>query len=145
MFTYEPETRLYWFNPHTLELDGEYKLIGAILGLAIYNGVILDVHLPVGIGLLCDGVLLQQRGSERQTRDGNYQIASRFFMHRVRYGVRGRVLRSFSGWLCHYRIRFGFLLSPPSPCDVAQLVVYKKLLQKPVGLADVEGLSPVCL
>ncbi|KAJ4457650.1 putative Ubiquitin-protein ligase E3A [Paratrimastix pyriformis] len=46
MFTAE-ETRLFWFNPDTLELDGEYKLIGAILGLAIYNGVILDVHLPL--------------------------------------------------------------------------------------------------
>jgi len=45
MFTYNPETRLYWFNMNSTDYV-EYQLIGVILGLAIYNGVILDLHFP---------------------------------------------------------------------------------------------------
>ena len=36
------DTRTYWFNPASLvlggELEVEYALVGALLGLAIYNG-----------------------------------------------------------------------------------------------------------
>lgn len=45
MFTLDPETRRYWFSPNSTEFR-EFELIGTILGLAVYNGVILDVHLP---------------------------------------------------------------------------------------------------
>jgi hypothetical protein len=34
-------------HPHSLESDLEFQLVGAVLGLAIYNGVILDVHFPL--------------------------------------------------------------------------------------------------
>lgn len=47
MFSYDEETRRVWFNPFSLETEKQYQLIGMILGLAIYNGVILDLHLPV--------------------------------------------------------------------------------------------------
>lgn len=76
MFSYDEETRRVWFNPSSLETEKQYQLIGMvrmhtkhahaqvtshirthespdnvivgqILGLAIYNGVILDLHLPV--------------------------------------------------------------------------------------------------
>ncbi|KAH9314061.1 hypothetical protein KI387_022688, partial [Taxus chinensis] len=49
MFTYSEDTRNFWFNPNSMESDHEFWLVGAILGLAIYNGVILDVHFPAVI------------------------------------------------------------------------------------------------
>jgi ubiquitin-protein ligase E3 A len=45
MFTYNTETRNYWFNNNSTDFL-EYQLIGNLLALAIYNGVILDVHFP---------------------------------------------------------------------------------------------------
>jgi len=45
MFILNTSTRTYWFNCGSTDFE-EYKLIGTILGLAIYNGVILDVHFP---------------------------------------------------------------------------------------------------
>eukprot|EP00761_Pharyngomonas_kirbyi_P013978 gb/GECH01014008.1/.p1 GENE.gb/GECH01014008.1/~~gb/GECH01014008.1/.p1 ORF type:complete len:721 (+),score=180.72 gb/GECH01014008.1/:1-2163(+) len=47
MFTYNEDTRTFWFNPNSFETEGEFKLIGIIIGLAIYNQVILDVHFPL--------------------------------------------------------------------------------------------------
>lgn len=47
MFTYDDETKLFWFNSSSLENDGQYNLVGLILGLAIYNYCILDVHFPM--------------------------------------------------------------------------------------------------
>ena len=49
MFQYYEDTRLYWFNPDTLAQAEEFELIGIVLGLAIYNSNILDVHLPLTI------------------------------------------------------------------------------------------------
>lgn len=46
MFTYNEESRVFWFNPGTLESSVEFELIGIVLGLAIYNAVILDVRFP---------------------------------------------------------------------------------------------------
>ncbi len=46
MFNYNEETRTFWFNPETFEPPIKFELIGFILGLALYNLVILDVHLP---------------------------------------------------------------------------------------------------
>jgi ubiquitin-protein ligase E3 A len=45
MFILEQETRSYYFRSLSNELR-EFELIGTILGLAIYNGVILDIHFP---------------------------------------------------------------------------------------------------
>ena len=43
----DEETRSLWFNPSAAEdLDREYTLIGMLLGLAIYNSVILDIQFP---------------------------------------------------------------------------------------------------
>lgn len=47
MFVYNEETRSYWFNRNSLENDSEFRLIGLLLGLAIYNDVILDIHFPL--------------------------------------------------------------------------------------------------
>ncbi|KAJ5078185.1 e3 ubiquitin-protein ligase hectd2-related [Anaeramoeba ignava] len=47
MFTYDEKTHLHFFNKNTLESEPEFFLIGAVLGLAIYNQVILDIHFPL--------------------------------------------------------------------------------------------------
>lgn len=47
MFTYDENTKLFWFNPSSLETEGQFTLIGIVLGLAIYNNCILDVHFPM--------------------------------------------------------------------------------------------------
>ena len=49
MFSYLPETRTYWFNQVSMEPDINFRLVGILLGLAIYNSVILDIHLPMVI------------------------------------------------------------------------------------------------
>ena len=46
MFKYMENTRTFWFSHLSIELESEYKLVGSVLGLAIYNGVILDLHFP---------------------------------------------------------------------------------------------------
>ena len=47
MFTYNQETETVWFNPTSFESDAQFKLIGILLGLAIYNNIILDIHFPM--------------------------------------------------------------------------------------------------
>jgi ubiquitin-protein ligase E3 A len=41
------EDRALWINSASLETDREYELVGILFGLAIYNGVILDVQFPM--------------------------------------------------------------------------------------------------
>ncbi|XP_076446588.1 ubiquitin-protein ligase E3A-like isoform X2 [Babylonia areolata] len=47
MFTFNEETRQFWFNPLSFETVSQFTLIGIVLGLAIYNSCILDVRLPM--------------------------------------------------------------------------------------------------
>uniref|UniRef100_A0A8D0L5A7 HECT-type E3 ubiquitin transferase n=1 Tax=Sphenodon punctatus TaxID=8508 RepID=A0A8D0L5A7_SPHPU len=47
MFTYDESTKLFWFNTSSFETEGQFTLIGIVLGLAIYNNCILDVHFPM--------------------------------------------------------------------------------------------------
>ncbi|GAX80909.1 hypothetical protein CEUSTIGMA_g8344.t1 [Chlamydomonas eustigma] len=47
MFIYNEETRTFWFNAASLESTVEFQLVGIVMGLAIYNGIILDVHFPL--------------------------------------------------------------------------------------------------
>ena len=44
MFTTQEDTQMTWFNPTSFESDAHFTLIGIVLGLAIYNNVILDVR-----------------------------------------------------------------------------------------------------
>ncbi|GAM17800.1 hypothetical protein SAMD00019534_009750, partial [Acytostelium subglobosum LB1] len=46
MFIYNDKLRTWWFNPNSLD-KLEFELIGIILGLALYNNIILDVHFPL--------------------------------------------------------------------------------------------------
>ena len=47
LFTYNEKTRLHWFNPASFETEHQFRLIGLLFGLAIYNNIILDVHFPM--------------------------------------------------------------------------------------------------
>ncbi|XP_076347770.1 ubiquitin-protein ligase E3A-like [Tachypleus tridentatus] len=71
MFTLNQETETYWFNPTSFESDAQFTLIGIILGLAIYNNVILDVHFP----MVLYRKLLGKRGSFHDLYDWNPDLA----------------------------------------------------------------------
>ena len=46
------ESRLYWFTPNPAQdrdSTAEFRLAGLLLGLAVYNSVILDLHLPLAL------------------------------------------------------------------------------------------------
>jgi len=47
MFTYDSVSRTCWFNRDSVSSDEEYELVGIILGLAIYNMVILELRFPM--------------------------------------------------------------------------------------------------
>lgn len=47
MFCFNEETGTYWFNSFSFENDAQFTLIGIVLGLAIYNNVILPVSFPM--------------------------------------------------------------------------------------------------
>eukprot|EP01006_Ploeotia_vitrea_P029217 TRINITY_DN61800_c0_g1_i1.p1 TRINITY_DN61800_c0_g1~~TRINITY_DN61800_c0_g1_i1.p1 ORF type:complete len:928 (+),score=117.86 TRINITY_DN61800_c0_g1_i1:78-2861(+) len=49
MFTYNEQTHLHWFNPHALESETEFRLVGLVFGLAIYNSVILEIRFPLAV------------------------------------------------------------------------------------------------
>ena len=46
MFSYREKERLFWFNLSANDMTAEFQLVGTILGLAIYNSVILDLPMP---------------------------------------------------------------------------------------------------
>lgn len=43
------DSRTYWFNASSLEAEDEFMLIGLVLGLAVYNAVLLDFPLPIAL------------------------------------------------------------------------------------------------
>ena len=46
MFSYLNKVQRMWINSASLESDEMFELIGTLLGIAIYNGIILDLHFP---------------------------------------------------------------------------------------------------
>ena len=56
-----------WFNPTSFESDAQFTLIGIVLGLAIYNNVILDVRFP----MVVYRKLLGKKGSFEDLQDWN--------------------------------------------------------------------------
>lgn len=49
MFKYYEESRLLWFNSDSLETGKEFELIGLLLGVAIYNSIIIDLRMPIAV------------------------------------------------------------------------------------------------
>jgi hypothetical protein len=47
MFHYNDKEVLYWFNGKSHEPPVNFELIGILMGLAIYNNIILDMHFPL--------------------------------------------------------------------------------------------------
>ncbi|EGF77764.1 hypothetical protein BATDEDRAFT_17719 [Batrachochytrium dendrobatidis JAM81] len=47
MFVYEEETRSSWINGASLEPERQFELVGIIIGLALYNGVMLGLRFPL--------------------------------------------------------------------------------------------------
>eukprot|EP00158_Paraphelidium_tribonemae_P006151 Partr_v1_DN27704_c1_g1_i1_m67605 putative HECTc len=47
LFTYDEGTRLSWINAFSKKDVGYFKLVGAMLGLSVYNGIMIDVNLPL--------------------------------------------------------------------------------------------------
>ena len=48
MFIYKESQHLYWFNPNCPLLH-LYEMLGVLLGLAIYNGISLDLRFPLAL------------------------------------------------------------------------------------------------
>ena len=46
MFIFNKETSNYWFNNNSFESNNEFKLVGILMGIAVYNNIILDLHFP---------------------------------------------------------------------------------------------------
>lgn len=49
MFIPKNNNTVFWFNPKSFEMPIYYSLIGKLLGLALYNQVLLDVRFPTVI------------------------------------------------------------------------------------------------
>lgn len=48
MFQYDRDTCLHWFRPSTLvDQEQEFKLVGVMIGLAIYNSQLLELNFPL--------------------------------------------------------------------------------------------------
>ncbi|CAD7081216.1 unnamed protein product [Hermetia illucens] len=47
MFIYQEDTKTVWFNSTSFENEAQFTLIGIVLGLAIYNNIILAVNFPM--------------------------------------------------------------------------------------------------
>ncbi|CAM1307289.1 HECTD2 (predicted) [Pycnogonum litorale] len=46
MFVYHQKSKCYWFSTTQSGNMREYNLIGVLMGLAVYNSIILDLHFP---------------------------------------------------------------------------------------------------
>jgi ubiquitin-protein ligase E3 A len=46
MFLSVENDRYLWLNKENSWCQDEYQLVGSLLGLALYNGILLDIHLP---------------------------------------------------------------------------------------------------
>ena len=78
MFTFDEATRYCWFNLNSFETDGQFFLIGLVLGLAIYNNVILDVHFP----MVVYRKLFGKKGTFEDLKD-SHSVSFFFFWGRV--------------------------------------------------------------
>ncbi|KAG9193885.1 hypothetical protein G6011_03920 [Alternaria panax] len=47
MFTIDPQTRMTWFQPQSLEPNWKFEMLGILFSLAIYNGITLPITFPL--------------------------------------------------------------------------------------------------
>lgn len=67
MFTQQPDSLTVWFNMTSFETEAQFTLIGIVLGLAIYNNVILAVNFP----MVVYRKLMGKKGSFEDLADWN--------------------------------------------------------------------------
>lgn len=67
MFTQQCDNGTVWFNPLSFETEAQFTLIGIVLGLAIYNNVILPVNFP----MVVYRKLMGKKGSFEDLSDWN--------------------------------------------------------------------------
>ncbi|KAL1459581.1 hypothetical protein WDU94_011550 [Cyamophila willieti] len=67
MFCLQSDTQHMWFNQMSYESDAQFTLVGILLGLAIYNNIILDVNFP----MVVYKKLMGKRGSFFDLEDFN--------------------------------------------------------------------------
>ncbi|CAH0717338.1 unnamed protein product, partial [Brenthis ino] len=67
MFTQRPDESTVWFNPTSFETEAQFTLIGIVLGLAIYNNIILAVNFP----MVVYRKLMGKKGSFEDLADWN--------------------------------------------------------------------------
>jgi len=56
MFRYNEDVQLYYFNGQTFELNIYFELIGALMGIAVYNNTFIDLPFPMA----CFKVLIDE-------------------------------------------------------------------------------------
>ena len=49
MWMFNEETRCYWFKPRPAWRPTSFTLVGQLMGLAIYNSVIIEAHFPLAL------------------------------------------------------------------------------------------------
>ncbi|KAJ0179215.1 hypothetical protein K1T71_004927 [Dendrolimus kikuchii] len=72
MFTQQADSQTVWFNPTSFETDAQFTLIGIVLGLAIYNNIILAVNFP----MVVYRKLMGKKGSFEDLADWNPALHS---------------------------------------------------------------------
>uniref|UniRef100_A0A452IPY4 HECT-type E3 ubiquitin transferase n=1 Tax=Gopherus agassizii TaxID=38772 RepID=A0A452IPY4_9SAUR len=46
MFTYHKDSHCHWFSSYKCDDYSEFRLVGALMGLAVYNSITLDIRFP---------------------------------------------------------------------------------------------------
>lgn len=87
MFTYDESTKLFWFNPSSFETEGQFTLIGIVLGLAIYNNCILDVHFP----MVVYRKLMGKKGTFRDLGDSHPVSLRHIFIRSFRFYLKAKI------------------------------------------------------
>ncbi|USP81705.1 uncharacterized protein yc1106_08979 [Curvularia clavata] len=67
MFTIDPQTRMTWFQPKSLEPLWKFEMLGILFSLAVYNGITLPVTFPLAFY-----EYLQTNGHPRCTHRADY-------------------------------------------------------------------------
>ncbi|XP_026491337.2 ubiquitin-protein ligase E3A [Vanessa tameamea] len=70
MFTHRADSQTVWFNPTSFETEAQFTLIGIVLGLAIYNNIILAVNFP----MVVYRKLMGRKGSFEDLADWNLTL-----------------------------------------------------------------------
>ncbi|CAH2091795.1 unnamed protein product [Euphydryas editha] len=70
MFTHRTDSQTVWFNPTSFETEAQFTLIGIVLGLAIYNNIILAVNFP----MVVYRKLMGRKGSFEDLADWNLTL-----------------------------------------------------------------------